>query len=83
MNKQQQLFQIRTRKLGLLMADALNANRRTVEETAAAIGVSIDEYQAFEKGTKSPFSTCTGKFCFLSQCTHRSLLVEHFTERDS
>ncbi len=54
MNKQQQLFQIRTRKLGLLMSDARNTNRRTAEETAAAIGVTVDEYQAFEKGQKAP-----------------------------
>lgn len=54
MNKQQQLFQIRTRKLGLLMSDARTVNRRTVEETAAAIGVSTEGLLAFEKGLKAP-----------------------------
>ena len=54
MNKQQQLFQIRTRKLGLLLSDARTTNRRTIEETAAAIGLSVEELQAFEKGQKAP-----------------------------
>lgn len=54
MNKQQQLFQIRTRKLGLLISDARNSNRRTVEETAASIGISEDDLFAYEKGIKAP-----------------------------
>lgn len=54
MNKQQQLFQIRTRKLGLLMFDARMAMRRTVEETAQAVGVKPDELLAFEKGDLAP-----------------------------
>ncbi len=54
MNKQQQLFQIRARKLGLLMFDARTAKRRSVEETAAAVGISPDELQSYEKGEHSP-----------------------------
>jgi transcriptional regulator with XRE-family HTH domain len=54
MNKQQQLFQIRVRKLGLLMYDARNAKRRSIEETAAAIGISAEDLQSYEKGEKSP-----------------------------
>ncbi len=54
MNKQQQLIQIRTRKLGLLMFDARKAKRRTVEETAQAVGVKTEELLAFEKGDKAP-----------------------------
>jgi transcriptional regulator with XRE-family HTH domain len=54
MNKQQQLFQIRARKLGLLMFDARMAKRRTVEETAQAVGVKPDELLAFEKGDAAP-----------------------------
>jgi transcriptional regulator with XRE-family HTH domain len=54
MNKQQQLIQIRTRKLGLLMADARNSRRRTVEETAQAIGIPTDQLQSIEKGEKAP-----------------------------
>jgi transcriptional regulator with XRE-family HTH domain len=54
MNKQQQLFQIRTRKLGLLMSDARTANRRTIKETATAIGISENELQDYEKGIKAP-----------------------------
>ena len=54
MNKQQQLFQIRTRKLGLLISDARKSNRRTVEETAKAIGVTESELLAYEKGSSAP-----------------------------
>ena len=54
MNKQQQLFQIRARKLGLLMFDARIAKRRTVEETAQAVGIKPDELLAFEKGEVAP-----------------------------
>lgn len=54
MNKQQQLFQIRTRKLGLLMFDARTAKRRSVEETASAVGIKPEELQSYEKGEKSP-----------------------------
>ncbi len=78
MNKQQQLFQIRTRKLGLLMADARNANRRTVEETAAAIGVSIDEYQAFEKGQKAPSLPVLENFAF-----YLNVPIDHFWSNTS
>ena len=54
MNKQQQLIQIRTRKLGLLMLDARTSRRRTVEETAHAIGVTPEQLQSYEKGSQSP-----------------------------
>lgn len=54
MDKQQQLIQIRTRKLGLLMADARQAQRRDVEETASAIGLTPVEIQAYESGQKAP-----------------------------
>lgn len=54
MNKQQQLIQIRARKLGLLMSDARNSRRRTIEETAQAIGVTQVQLQSFEKGEQSP-----------------------------
>lgn len=54
MNKQEQLFLIRTRKLGLLIFDARSARRRTVEETAAAVGLSPEQLQAHEKGEIAP-----------------------------
>jgi transcriptional regulator with XRE-family HTH domain len=54
MNKQQQLIQIRARKLGLLMLDARNSRRRTVEETAQAIDVTPEQLQLYEKGEQSP-----------------------------
>ena len=54
MNKQQQLIQIRARKLGLLMLDARNSRRRTIEETAQAIGITQAELLLYEKGEQSP-----------------------------
>ncbi len=54
MNKQEQLNQIRTRKLGLLMYDARMARRRTVEETATAVGITEEALLAYEKGELAP-----------------------------
>jgi transcriptional regulator with XRE-family HTH domain len=54
MNKQEQLSQIRTRKVGLLIYDARTARRRTVEETATAVAISSEQLQAFEKGEQAP-----------------------------
>jgi transcriptional regulator with XRE-family HTH domain len=53
MNKQQQMMQIRLKKLGLLIYDARNSAHRSILESADAIGVSVDDYQAFEKGNKA------------------------------
>jgi transcriptional regulator with XRE-family HTH domain len=78
MNKQQQLFQIRTRKLGLLMSDARKLNRRTVEETAMAIGISEDELQAYEKGMKAPSLPELENFAFFL-----NVPIDHFWSNTS
>jgi transcriptional regulator with XRE-family HTH domain len=54
MNNQRQLLQIRKKKLGVLIYDARTAARRTVEECAEALGISVEEYTAMEKAEKSP-----------------------------
>ncbi len=54
MSKYRQLIQIRTKKLGLLMVDARNARRRSVEDCAQAVGVTVEQYQGYEKGLASP-----------------------------
>jgi transcriptional regulator with XRE-family HTH domain len=54
MDKQQQMMQLRLRKLGLLIFDARNSARRSVPECADVIGVSNEEFQAFEKGENAP-----------------------------
>ncbi len=54
MNKQQQMMQIRKRKLGLLIYDARSSARRTPQECAEAIGVPLEAYLAYEKGDKAP-----------------------------
>jgi len=54
MDKQDLLIKIRTKKLGILIYDARMAGRRTVEECAAAMDVTPEEYLAFENGVTSP-----------------------------
>ena len=54
MNKYQQAVQIRSRKLGLLLLDARKTHRRSQEECAAALDISLDRYQSFEAGRQSP-----------------------------
>ncbi len=54
MDKQQQMMQIRMKKLGLLIFDARSSARRTQQECADAIGVPLEDYQAYEKGEKAP-----------------------------
>jgi transcriptional regulator with XRE-family HTH domain len=49
-----QFVQIRTKKLALLIFDARKAQRRTVEECAEAIGVSPEQFQEYEKGSRGP-----------------------------
>lgn len=45
---------IRAKKLGVLVRNARAAGGKTVEECAAAMGVSPAEFQAFEIGEQSP-----------------------------
>jgi transcriptional regulator with XRE-family HTH domain len=50
----QKATKIRAKKLGVLMYDARLASRRTPEDCAKAMGVSLDVYQEYESGEKSP-----------------------------
>lgn len=54
MKKQEVLKRIRAKKLGLLMYDARIVCRKTVEECAAVMDSTPQEYQAFEAGLSSP-----------------------------
>ena len=45
---------LRTRKLGVLLRDARMAARKTVPETAKAIGISPAFLRAYEEGRKAP-----------------------------
>jgi transcriptional regulator with XRE-family HTH domain len=54
MDKQQQMMQLRLRKIGLLIFDGRNSARRSIQECADAIGVSAEKFQAFEKGENAP-----------------------------
>jgi transcriptional regulator with XRE-family HTH domain len=50
----QKATKIRAKKLGVLMYDARLACRRSPEECAKIIGVSLDVYQEYESGEQSP-----------------------------
>ncbi len=54
MSNQRQILQIRNKKLGLLIFDARKAKRRSSEECAQALGVTPEQFQEFEKGSRAP-----------------------------
>jgi transcriptional regulator with XRE-family HTH domain len=54
MSTQLKSIEIRTRKLGLLIADSRQAAGKTVEQCAQAMAVSPDIYQSFEAGEQAP-----------------------------
>jgi transcriptional regulator with XRE-family HTH domain len=54
MSNQRQILQIRNKKLGLLIFDARKAMRRSAEECAQAVGVPPEQFQEFERGSRSP-----------------------------
>lgn len=54
MDKNQQLNQIRSRKLGLLILDARIAARRTPQDCAQAMAIPLELFLEYEKGTQSP-----------------------------
>ncbi len=51
---QQQALKIRAKKLGVLMVDARLASRRTLDECARSINVSVERLQQYEAGEASP-----------------------------
>jgi transcriptional regulator with XRE-family HTH domain len=54
MNKQERMIRLRTLKLAALILDARRSTRRTPEECALAMNITLDTYQAFESGQQSP-----------------------------
>jgi transcriptional regulator with XRE-family HTH domain len=54
MNHSQQKIQLRRRKLAALLVDSRNAARRSVEDCAAAMGLTPQAYQAFEDASVAP-----------------------------
>lgn len=54
MSTQQKSIEIRTRKLGLLIADSRQAACKSVEQCAQAMAVSPENYQSFEAGEQAP-----------------------------
>ena len=45
---------LRAKKLGVLLRDARKVTCRTIEECAAVVGISVQEYESFEMGERSP-----------------------------
>ena len=54
MNNYGSLIRLRTRKLGALIYDARIAKKKSPEECAAAMKVSVEQYDNIEKGTEAP-----------------------------
>ena len=54
MSTQLKSIEIRTRKLGLLIADSRQAAGKTIEQCAQAMAVSPEIYRGFETGETSP-----------------------------
>lgn len=54
MNNPQQIKNLRSRKLGVLIFDARTAARRSTEECAGLLGISEDQYQFYESGQQAP-----------------------------
>lgn len=52
--KQEQYIKLRSKKLGLLLFDARVYARRTKEEAAAVLGITVDRYQDYESGQQAP-----------------------------
>lgn len=50
----QQLVKIRSRKLGALLFDARSAKRRSAQECADAMCVTLEQYESYEKGQQPP-----------------------------
>jgi transcriptional regulator with XRE-family HTH domain len=47
-------IKIRTKKLGVLIRDARLASRRNIEDCAAALNVTSEDFIAYEEGSKAP-----------------------------
>ncbi len=54
MNASSLAYNLRAKKIGVLLVDARTAQRRSLAECAAAIGVSEDVYGAYENGSHAP-----------------------------
>jgi transcriptional regulator with XRE-family HTH domain len=73
MDSNQQLMEIRTRKLGILINDARQLCRRSISECAVIMGISSQEFELVERGKKAPsLPQIEALACFLD------IPLEHF-----
>jgi len=54
MTKNEQMLQLKRRKLGLLIMDARIASRRNIADCAEWLGITNEQYQSYEDGIQSP-----------------------------
>jgi len=73
MNKNQRLITLRMHKLGVLLQDARLSTRRSIEDCAAAIGVSVETFQSYESGEAAPSLPQLEAMAF-----YLDLPIEHF-----
>lgn len=74
----QQLIKLRTKKLGVLIYDARLAARRSLEKSAAAIGISTGQLKSYENGQRAPSLPELEELAFFL-----NVPVEHFWDNQS
>jgi transcriptional regulator with XRE-family HTH domain len=77
MDKYQQLISLRTRKLGTMIYDARLSRRRTIEECAAVILISPEEFSLLESGKLAPTLPQLEALAF-----YLDLPIEHFWSQE-
>lgn len=73
MNRQQTILKLRTHRLAVMLIDARQTHRRTFEECAQAMGVSVEEYQSYEAAQAAPSLPALEALAF-----YLNLPLEHF-----
>ena len=54
MDSNNQLTRLRTKRLAVLIVDARMYTQKSIDECAAAMGVSLKQYQLYEQGLDAP-----------------------------
>lgn len=75
MDKNQVAHSLRAKKLGVLIRDARSTARRDVAECAARLGITPQEYEAFEYGDSAPSLPQLESLAFIFD-----IPLEHFWE---
>ncbi len=78
MNKNQRIITLHMHKLGVLLYDARQVTRRSIEECAEAMGISPETYRSYEDGEAAPSLPQMESLAFFLD-----LPIEHFWESEA